>query len=137
MRAPSGKINLVTLLLLSVMAAGGYAVAMLGPLYADHWSVKEAVAMGVILAPRDNDGVVRAKMTEKLRSVGTHEELDENGRRRVVPGLGLKPGQIVIERDLAQKRVAITVTYEREVVLVPTQRVHRRTLIAHAEGPLQ
>ena len=131
----AGKVNLVTLVLLALIAGGLYFVVMVAPFYVDHMDVKEAVAAAHNLAGRNpNDGVLRAEIRGRTTRMGQHLERDTWGVEKLVPGLGLTDDQITIERSGVTQNVRIEVAYDREVQLKPTNYIHTMHFSAVQEG---
>lgn len=131
----AGKVNLMTLVLLALIAGGLYFVVMVAPFYVDHMDVKEAVAAAHNLAGRNNnDGVLRAEIRGRTTRMGEHLERDTWGVEKVVPGLGLTDDQITIERSGVTQNVRIEVAYDREVRLKPTNYIHTMHFSAVLEG---
>ena len=124
MAHPSGKVSLGGVLFLALLAGGVYAAAMFGPLYVDNFDVKDAVAVAHNRAAQGaDDAQLRDTIIERTGRMGTHWETDKFDRDYVVPGLGLKPEQILIERSSVTPRVRIQVDYVRRVRLKPLDRV--------------
>jgi hypothetical protein len=121
----SGKVSLGTLVLLLLLGGAVYVGVLYVPLWVDSLDVKEAVAVAHNLAGHNQpDSFLRGEIRGRTARMGTHEESDGWGGRRVVPGLGLTDEQIVIERNPVTGSVRIAVDWDREVVLRPTQRRH-------------
>ncbi|WP_224371061.1 hypothetical protein [Hyalangium versicolor] len=108
--------NLVTLLVLVLVALVIYIAAKVVPFYVDNMDVEEAVSASFTLAGQtQNDGALRAEIRSRTTRMGTHVETDSWGVDHVVPGLGLTDDQIDIERSRVYDDVRIQVTYQREV----------------------
>ncbi len=99
-----GRINLVTLFLLLVLAAGVYLVVMFAPAYME-----------------------KSKLQAKVEAVGNmaHRVRDEEQLRRELVretellGLDLSPENIKIERDPRGEWISFEINYAREIELVP------------------
>ena len=127
MRHPSGKISFGGLVLLTLVAGGLYAGVMFVPFYVDNLDVKEAVAAAHNRAAQTaDDDTLRNVIIERTSEMGSHWERDQFDRDIQVPGLGLTPEQITIERSDVSGKVRIQVDYTRRVRLKPTKNV--RTL---------
>jgi hypothetical protein len=136
MRA-TGKVNFVGVLMLAALAGGVYWLMTFGMLYVDHYEVKEAVAVAYNKWLQVTPDRIRTELKNDLDSLkfGTHEEVDKgSGETRVKPGLGITDEQIVIEEDLVRKWVRVTVTYDRKVQLVPTQKTRVVRFVAEKKG---
>jgi hypothetical protein len=126
MRHPSGKISFGGLVLLTLVAGGIYLGVMILPLHVDNLDVKEAVAVAFNRAQTSNDDELRALIIERTSEMGTHMERDEFDRDIQVPGLGLTPDDITIERSRVNQSVRIEVNYVRKVQFKPAK--HIRTM---------
>ncbi|MCY1078640.1 hypothetical protein [Archangium lansingense] len=127
MRHPSGKISLGGLVLLTLIVGGIYVGVMVVPFYVDNLDVKEAVAAAHNRAAQGApDDSLRNTIIERTSDLGTHWERDQFDRDILVPGLGLTPEQISIERSDVTGKVRIEVEYSRRVRFKPTS--HVRTL---------
>jgi hypothetical protein len=135
MRHPSGKVSLGSLVVLALVAGAIYAGVLVVPLYVDHLDVKEAVAVAHNLAGKNHsDAMLRSTIRERTRELGSHWEVDSFNRDVLMPGLGLKDEQILIERSEVTQNVRIEVSYERAVQLKPTQAVRTLHFTAVKEG---
>ncbi|HSP79007.1 MAG TPA: hypothetical protein VLQ93_10785, partial [Myxococcaceae bacterium] len=135
MRHPSGKVSLGSLVFLSLIAAGIYAVVMIVPFYVDHLDVKEAVAVAHNLSGRNsNDATLRNEIRQRTSQMGNHWERDQYDNDVLKPGLGLTDEQILIERSGVTQNVRIAVSYERKVRLKPTNYIYTLHFSAEREG---
>ncbi len=135
MRHPSGKVSLGSLVFLSLIAAGIYALVMIVPFYVDHLDVKEAVAVAHNLSGRNtNDGRLRNEIRQRTSQMANHWERDQYDNDVLKPGLGLTDDQIIIERSGVTQNVRIAVSYERQVLLKPTNYVYTLHFTAEKEG---
>jgi hypothetical protein len=124
MRAPSGKVSFGGLVLLILLAGAIYAAAILVPVYVDNITVKEAVtaAHNRAIQVYDEDAM-RNTILERTSRLGYHWQYDKFGKPTRMPGLGLKPEQIVIERSNVNSSVLVQVEYDRTVRFKPTSYV--------------
>ena len=135
MRHPSGKISFGGLVLLTLVAGGIYAGVMFVPFYVDNLDVKEAVAVAFNRsAQSSDDDALRALIIERTSDLGNHWERDRFDRDILVPGLGLTPEQITIERSEVSGKIRIQVDYTRRVRLKPTKNVHTLRFRVVKEG---
>ena len=114
--------NLVNLTLTVAFVSGAYLAWIYVPLWMDDLDVKQAVAAGLgqlTSALGAEPERVRGEMVRRFSTVGTHWE-ERDGRQVEVPGLGLGPRDIQIERE--GQVVRVTVDYARTVKLVPLER---------------
>lgn len=131
-----GKVSLVTLVLLALVAGGIYLLVMFVPFYIDHLDVKEAVQAVHNMSGRNpNDGQLRSEIRQRTSQMGSHVERDSWGVDHVVHGLGLTDDQITIERSSVMDNVRVEVQYDREVHLKPFNYVYTLHMSAVTEGP--
>jgi hypothetical protein len=135
MRAPSGKVSLGGLVLLALLAGAIYVAAMLVPVYVDNLTVKEAVtaAHNRAIAVFDERAMLNT-ILERTNRLGYHWEYDKFGKATRVPGLGLKPEQIVIERSEVTSSVLVRVEYDRTVRFKPSKYVRTIHFRVEKEG---
>ncbi|MFL5350901.1 MAG: hypothetical protein ACJ8AT_39540 [Hyalangium sp.] len=127
---PKAAKNLITLLVLVLVAGGIYVAAKVVPFYVDNLDVEDAVSAAFNLSGRNgNDGILRAEIRSRTMRMGSHVETDTWGVDHVVPGLGLTDDQIEIERSRITDNVRIEVTYQRDVEFALFKRTH--TLVFH------
>ncbi|MFZ5469645.1 MAG: hypothetical protein ACOZIN_09425 [Myxococcota bacterium] len=135
---PTGKVNLVSLLLIAGVVGGIYALVVFSPVYLDNLDVKEAIAAAYNQAGRMDDralvGLIKSRVN--AAAVGEHVEDDGYGNQRVVGGLGIKDEQITVQRDEVRRTILIRVDYQREVVLKPTDRIRQVRFSPMKEGPI-
>ena len=114
----------MNLTLLLLLLGGGYAAYLFIPLWLDDLDMREAVAAAFGQTSTDSDdNHIRALILEKARRVGTHWE-EQDGKQVEVPGLGVEPGDVVIERKGGGGEVRVRVDYTRTVRLRPLQRFY-------------
>jgi len=124
MRHPSGKISFGGLVLLLLIAGGIYLGVMLVPVYVDNFTVKEAVTVAHNRAAQGiDDDSIRNVVMERTSRLGYHWERDRFDRDIRVPGLGLQPEQIIIERSTVTPSMKIQVDYERRIRFAPSKYV--------------
>ncbi len=111
-------------MLLILLAGAIYAAAILVPVYVDNITVKEAVtaAHNRAIQVYDEDAM-RNTILERTSRLGYHWQYDKFGKPTRMPGLGLKPEQIVIERSNVNSSVLVQVEYDRTVRFKPTSYV--------------
>src|SRR5207302_8612014 len=88
---PSGKINLIAVLILAGVFAGIYWCIFFLPKYLDHLSVKEAVEASYADSKRYDEKVLFSQIKTRTDNpdFGMHRELNDNGESVEKPGLGL------------------------------------------------
>jgi hypothetical protein len=124
MRHPSGRIGFGGLVTLLLIAGGIYLGVMLVPVYVDNFTVKEAVTVAHNRAAQGlDDDSLRNVVMERTSRLGYHWERDRFDRDVRMPGLGLQPEQITIERSTVSSSMKIQVDYERRVRFAPSKYV--------------
>jgi hypothetical protein len=135
MRQPSGKISFGGLVLLLLVGGGIYLGVMLVPLYIDNFTVKEAVTVAHNrVAQGADDDSIRNVIIERTSRLGYHWERDRFDQNIRVPGLGLQPEQITIERSMVTPSIKIQVDYERRIRFVPSKYVRTIRFRVAREG---
>ncbi len=109
---------------LLLIAGGIYLGVMLVPVYVDNFTVKEAVTVAHNRAAQGlDDDSLRNVVMERTSRLGYHWERDRFDRDVRMPGLGLQPEQITIERSTVSSSMKIQVDYERRVRFAPSKYV--------------
>lgn len=120
MRRATGAVNPLSVLIIAAVVGGLYWLIMFGPKYLDNLDVKEAVDIAIATAKDRGDDALVVTIISSMAKVGWHREEDpESGDLVEKPGLGLAPENIVVERNEDAKTIRITVSYTRDVHLVP------------------
>ncbi len=134
---PSGKVNLIAVIILGAIAYGIWWVVTFSGVYLDNLEVQDAVVGAFNESTRKDDASTSGAIIHKcnLDTVGTHQEEDAEGVVKTVGGLGLKEENITVTRDEATKRIKIVVEYERRVVLRPLAKVKSVKFRVVKEGP--
>ena len=111
-------------MLLLLIGGGIYLGVMLMPVYVDNFTVKEAVTVAHNrVAQGADDETIRNVIMERTSRLGYHWERDRFDRDIRVPGLGLQPEQILIERSTVSASMKIQVDYERRIRFAPSKYV--------------
>lgn len=125
MRRLRGAVNLVNLTLLVAVVSGSYLAWIYIPLWLDDLDVREALAAGAGQLTAENTALdaagVQNLVAQRLSRVGSHWE-EQDGKQVEVPGLGLEPDDVQIERGADGKSGRVTVDYARTVRLKPLDR---------------
>ena len=135
---PSGKVNLIAVVILGALAYGIWWVITFSGIYLDNIDVKDAVEGAYNECNRRDDPSTAGAIMSKtnMGTLGNHEEDDGYGTIKTVGGLGLKEENITIVRDEATKRISIVVEYTRKVVLKPTSKLKYVKFRVVREGPI-
>jgi hypothetical protein len=118
-------VNLVNLTLTVAFVSAGYLSWIYIPLWLDDLDVREALAAGASQLTSESLGATEAGVQQKvaigLNQVGYHWE-EKDGRQVPVPGLGVEPDDVQIERGKDGNTARLTVDYARTVKLKPLER---------------
>jgi hypothetical protein len=133
-------VNLVNLTLFVAVVAGAYLTWIYLPLWLDDLDVREALAAGVGQLTSENqsqDAVTVQKMIAgRLAKVGFHWE-EQDGKQVQVPGLGLDPDDVQVQRGADGRSARLTVDYGRTVKLKPLERYWTVRFHTTREGVLK
>ncbi len=135
---PSGKVNLIAVVILGALAYGIWWVVTFAGVYLDNIDVKDAVEGAYNISNRQDDATMAGSIIGKtnLSTLGSHEQDDGYGTITTVGGLGLKDENITIVRDEVTKRISIVVEYQRKVNLKPMSKVKYVKFRVVKEGPI-
>ncbi len=132
--------NVVNLTLFVAVVAGGYLTWIYVPLWLDDLDVREALAAGVGQLTNEISGTdsttVQKTVAARLASVGFHWE-EKDGKQVEVPGLGLDPDDVQVERGKDGRSARLTVDYARTVKLKPLERYWAIRFHTTREGVLK
>ena len=123
------------LIFLLVVGGGIYAAVIFGPVYLEHYDVKQAVRTAVNQARVADDKTIRRDLMKAIGHVGSHKVVQEDGT--VVEEPGITEEAVVIERDPATLTIRIRVEYYRDVQLRPTDKVRRLQFVIDRSGQFE
>ncbi len=121
LRREEGKITWVTVVMVAMLLGGGYVLYVWGPIYMDHYDVRQTVrgvANSAVMNPDDEH--LKADLLAKLRSVRLEEFIDsESGQKTRRPVVNLQPQDLIWERDTraTPPTVHIAFDYVRQIHL--------------------
>jgi hypothetical protein len=118
-RAERGAISWVTLLLLVILAGGGYLGWVWLPVYFELYTVKAVVRDYMNQAIKNpNDEALRRDMVLKIRSLAEVAAVDARGRATRAPAIPLEDDQVRWERNATAQPPTLRVAfkYERQVL---------------------
>lgn len=133
----NGETNPVTVLLALAIAAAGFYVYHVAPVYMDNLEAKEAAAEAFNIYWTNGPQAAKNNLLIRLNGVksGTsHLAVDENGQEVILPGLGLTEENIEIINDEQTAQLSVRVTYERVVRFAPLKKSKRFFLVAEKKG---
>jgi len=133
-------VNLVNLTLFLAVVSSAYLAWIYVPLWLDDLDVREALAAGVGQLTSENSGMdapaVQRMVAARLGKVGSHWE-EQDGQQVEVPGLGLDPDDVQVERGADGRSARLTVDYGRRVKLKPLARYWTIRFHTTREGVLK
>jgi len=112
-RAPRGEINLVSLTLLALVAGAIYWAVLFGPKYLDHVDIKQAIHLAIAQKAQAPEEQLKDTL---IRLVGD-----------IAPDVELVRDDIQVEKDTDENTIFVSFEYQREVKLVPSEKVHAVT----------
>lgn len=118
---PTGKINLIAVVVLAGIAGGFWWMLNYAGAYLDNLDVRDAVRGAYNSAWHEPDTQLAFEIKNKVNSsqVGWHEEENQFGQMEKKRGLGLGDDEIHVERDDVAKTITITISYKRKIYLWP------------------
>jgi hypothetical protein len=129
----------VTLLLVVLLAGGGYLGWAWGPIYVENYAVKQVVRdhMNQAIKNPDDAGLRRA-MVQKIRSLAEVDGVDAWGRPVRLPAVALEEGDVTWERDGHSQPPMLRVSFEyvREVRLPLLDRTAEKVFAVSLAGDL-
>lgn len=121
-----------SLLLAAVLL--GYLGVTFSPTYIDHVDVIQAIRNAAVSARQLPENMIRDRLISQLNQVGSHFEETAQGESVERHGLGLTANDVVVHVDPKTKEYQISVSYQRRVRLVPTNRFVTIDFSPHREG---
>jgi hypothetical protein len=117
-------VNVVNLTLTVAVVSGTYLGWIYIPLWLDDLDVRETLAAGAGQLTSESLGMTEATIQKtaaaRLAQVGYHWE-EQDGKQVQVPGLGIEPDDIQVERSRDGRSGKLTVDYARTVKLKPLE----------------
>ena len=119
LRGPRGAVNPISVVVILLIAAGVYYVAIFAPIYLDNIDVTDAVVSAYNQTGQAPDATILTNLRDRLKRIGTHREPNDDGELVEVMGLGIPDENVVYELN-PDNTVTVSVNYVREVRLKPT-----------------
>ncbi len=136
MQRPTGRINLIGLILTLAVVAFVYSCIFFAKPILDNLDVKEQMSAAYNQGTLLDDQAIKRFIEKQTESVGEHDADDGFGNIRSAPGLGLTDDDITVDRDTVAKTIVIRVDYARKVLLRPTTRAVQFHFHPQVAGPL-
>ena len=132
--------NLVNLTLTAALLSGAYLAWIYVPLWLDDLDVREALSAGLGQLTAETsafDGPAVQKMVAtRLAKVGYHWA-EQDGRQVQVPGLGIDPEDVQVERGADGRSGKVALEYARTVKLQPLERYWTLRFRTTREGTIR
>jgi hypothetical protein len=126
-RLARGGVTWVTVLLVALVAGGGYLGLIYLPVYWLHAEVKQTVRRFMNEAVKNpNDAELVEKMVHKLRTLDSQEVMGDDGNPTTAPTVDVDPKDVTWERDTSRKPPTLHVAFEYTRI-VPYPFLHRST----------
>jgi hypothetical protein len=133
----NGETNPVTVIVVLALAAAGFYIYHVGPLYMDNLDAKEAAAEAFNVFFTDGEEAAKTRLLIRLnaKSPGTHHyEVDDEGVESIVPGFGLGEDNVTFAYDEKAKSLKVRIEYDRLVEFSPLKKRKLFHLIAEKSG---
>ena len=133
----NGETNPVTILVILLLAAAGFYIFHVGPLYMDNLEAREAAAEAFNVYFVDGEAIARPRLMIRLNQKTpstSHYEVDEDGVESVKPGFGLKDENVTFSFDETTKRLLVRIEYDRIVEFAPLKKRKVYHLVAEKTG---
>jgi hypothetical protein len=135
---PQGKVNLIGVVMLAGITYAIWWIVTYSTVYLDNLDVKDAVNSAFNQSVRAADADLRQGIVRRLNfsPLGWHWEETDSGERVRKPGLGVPDEGIEIERDDVANTILVRVTYEREVELLPFDKLDMVKFVVEKQGKI-
>ncbi len=122
--------------LLAALGFGIYMAIVWVPLYADDYSMREAIQSVANSAWRNvADDELKKQLMEKAKRIRVYDRIVD-GKQQDLPAIVLLADNIFITRDQEKKEILIQVTYERDFVYPIVGRPRSKTFTPSATASL-
>jgi hypothetical protein len=136
----NGETNPVTYLVVVALAAAGFYVFHVAPVYMGNLEVKEATAEALNVYALNGEEAARAGLLSRLNIKNqdtTHYEVDDEGVESIKPGFGITDEQVTMNLDESTKKLIIRVEYDRIVEFKPLKKRKTFHLVAEKIGSIK
>ena len=111
-----GGVSWVTLLLVGVLAVGGYLLWVWGPVWVVHYEVKQVVRDYANQAVKNRDDAQLVDlMCKKFGALDSYETVDQYGRPARLPVVDVRPQDVIWERRTDPPALHVAFAYTRPV----------------------
>lgn len=136
----NGETNPVTYLVVVLLAAAGFYVYHVAPVYWDNLEAKEAAAEAFNIYILKGEEPARQNLMIRLnaKSPGTsHYEVDDEGVESIKPGYGLKDENVTFTFDESTKKLSVRIEYDRTIEFAPLKKRKNFHLVAEKVGSIK
>jgi hypothetical protein len=117
--------ELGTVLLLLGLAVAFYLAILIVPVYFDNMDIRQELGNTFLQQGKlKTETEIHDFLVRRLGTLGSHYEPDEEtGELLEVPGILVDDEQVTVIRDPAQHTLLLQISYDREVKLIPSNKV--------------
>lgn len=135
----NGETNPGTYVVVALLAAAGFYVYHVAPVYWDNMEAKEAASEAVSVYVLSGEETARNGLLYRLNNNQSvsHFEVDEEGVESIKPGYGLEPENITIDVDEKTKKIVVRVEYNRIIEFSPLKKRKNFHLVAEKIGTIK
>ncbi len=135
----NGETNPGTYVVVALLAAAGFYVYHVAPVYWDNMEAKEAASEAVSVYVLSGEEVARNGLLYRLNNNQSvsHFEVDEEGVESIKPGYGLEPENITIDVDEKTKKIVVRIEYNRIIEFSPLKKRKNFHLVAEKIGTIR
>ena len=134
---PSGKVNILGVLILIGIAGAIYWGVMIGPLYLQRTDAKGELQVGFNKFGLDKVPNIRKVMLLHFNDpelFGKNLQPNEQGVLVEVPGLGVTEDDLEYEPNDRLKELLVRLRYKRTIILRPTSKVKTYNFMVEVKG---
>ena len=135
----NGETNPGTYVFLVLVAAAGFYVFHVAPLYWDNLEAKDAANEAFAVWQMKGEKVAHDNLMARLnlKSTGTsHYEVDADGVESIKPGYGVTDDNVTIAFDESTRKLTVRIEYDRIVEFAPLKKRKSYHLVAEKTGTI-
>lgn len=135
----NGETNPGTYVVVVLLAAAGFYLYHVAPVYWDNMDAREAASEALSVYILKGEETARAGLMFRLNNNPNtnHFEVDDEGVESIKPGLGLKPEDVTIDVDEKTKKIVVRIQYDRIVEFSPLKKRKVFHLVAEKIGTIR
>ncbi|MFT3708305.1 MAG: hypothetical protein QM817_11685 [Archangium sp.] len=131
----NGETNPVTWIVVILLAAAGFYIFHVGPVYMGNLEMKEAASEAFNYYWTNGEDAARSKLLNRMNVINAdtlHLEVDEDGVEAWKPGYGITEEMVTFIEN--EKKLTVRVEYDRWVEFKPLKKRKKFHLIAEKTG---